>query len=200
MTHTPLALVLLAFVSGCSCAASHELDAAPGRDTGGAEDALGAEDAAPSGDDAASPADAVVPMDAPRADTGACTDDAREEDDTLAAGLAQDPIYDLDGHTELTALTACPGDDDWFHGYADCCDNALGADLTWSAAEGSLELEIVAPDGSAWPVDDIVTEAGHARRVETSTAEGRDFLVHVHNPGSAPVRYDVTVLARVFGP
>lgn len=193
MTRMPLTLVLVAFVSGCSCGTSHELDAAPHADTGGAEDAVVA-------DDAASVEDARAPMDAPRADTGACADDAREEDDTLAAGLAQDPIYDLDGHTELAALTACPGDDDYFHGYADCCDSALGADATWTASEGTLELEVLTPDGAPWPVDDVVTESGHARRVETSTATGHDFIVHVHNPGNAPVHYDVTVLARVFGP
>lgn len=193
MTRMLLSSLFSIVVAGCSCGTSHTPDGAQPGDTGGAEDAQ-----LPI--DAAAPMDAAPPMDAPRADTGACADDTREDDDTLAAGLAEDPIYALGGTTTITGLVACPGDDDYFHGYADCCGSPVGADLAWSAAQGTLELEILAPDGSPWPVDDVVTEGGHARRVETSSIAGHDFVVRVHNPGPQAVPYDLTVLALVIGP
>jgi hypothetical protein len=185
-------------IAGCSGATAAGVDAA-------VIDAFAVD--APMAADAP-PADALVAPDAAVADAlandagplGPCTDDSREDDDTLAVGLAASALSDLDGTVDVPGLVACPGDDDFLHGYSDCCDDPLGAEIRWNSADGVLELSVLAPDGTAWPVDDVVMDPDRARSVETATAMGHDFVVRVHNPGATPIAYDATVYARVFGP
>ncbi|KFA90405.1 hypothetical protein [Archangium violaceum] len=83
----------------------------------------------------------------------ACTDDAREDDDTREQALANPPLSHVFGHGPLTldGQVACPGDTDWLYAYADCCHPA-GVRVRWEAARGALEVDLLDAEGVPLPV------------------------------------------------
>jgi len=131
----------------------------------------------------------------------ACPDDAREDDDTLEQGLAAPPVSHVFNHgpLKLEGSVACPGDADWIHAHADCC-NPSGAVVRWDASLGSLEVDLLDSGGVPLPLsapgDIVQRQPGevHLLRAEY----GGPFLVRVRAGGSAAVPYSVEVFAPVF--
>lgn len=137
---------------------------------------------------------------ATRAAGPACPDDAREDDDTLEQGLAANPVYHVfnQGPLRLEGV-ACPGDVDWIHAHADCC-NPAGAVVRWDASRGPLEVELLDGKGAPLPLsapgDIVQRQPGevHLLRAE----HGGSFLVRVRASGAAAVPYSIELSAPVF--
>ena len=131
----------------------------------------------------------------------ACADDAKEDDDTLEQGLASPPLYHVFNHgpLRLEGRVACPGDEDWIHAHADCCEQA-GAIVRWDAARGPLEVELLDDKGAPIPLNapgDIAQRlAGEVHLLRAQ--HGGPFLVRVRAGGEAAVPYSVDLFAPVF--
>jgi hypothetical protein len=131
----------------------------------------------------------------------ACTDDAREDDDTREQGLAASPSSHVfnQGPLRLERQVACPGDEDWIHAHADCC-NPAGARVRWDASLGPLEVELLDSEGNPLPLcapgDIVKRQPGevHLLRAE----HGGPFLVRVRASGKVAVPYSVELFAPVF--
>ncbi|QRK08420.1 hypothetical protein JQX13_52370 [Archangium violaceum] len=129
-----------------------------------------------------------------------CPDDAREDDDTLEQGLAVTPVHHVfnQGPLRLEGV-ACPGDADWIHSHADCC-NPAGAVVRWDASRGPLEVELLDDKGAPLPLsapgDILQRQPGgvHLLRAE----HGGPFLVRVRAGGETAVPYSVELSAPVF--
>lgn len=135
----------------------------------------------------------------PDATLAACTNDAREPDDHLADAERHDPVSGI-VPIELTGLVACPFDRDvvWA-GRVDSGGKA-GAELTWDASLGDLELSLGDADNMPITQTDVSTsQPGHA---EERVDEYYDsyFYVRVRNPGNVSIPYTLIVTAQVFGP
>ncbi len=205
-------LALATAIAGCGDdGGTGPLDAGGGADSGSAGGDGGSGDAGASTDsgaatDAGAGSDAGLGADAGPRDAGAttdggmCTDDSREDNDTIAVAMAGSPIYSLSGSTTLDSLVACPGDDDYYYGYSDCCSDAFGAELRWAPADGALELSIVDSAGTPIAVNVDETAPGNRRLLQTAPTMSTYFFARVHNPGSTPVAYTLVVYAFVFGP
>lgn len=131
----------------------------------------------------------------------ACVDDAREDDDTLEQGLAAAPISHVFNHgpARLEGQVACPGDADWIHAYADCC-NPSGARVRWDASRGPLEVELFDSEGNPIPLGapgDIVQRQPGEVYLLRAEYGGR-FLVRVRAPDAVAVPYSVELFAPVF--
>lgn len=130
-----------------------------------------------------------------------CTDDAWEDDDTLEQGLAAAPISHIFNHgpARQEGRVACPGDVDWLHAHADCC-NPSGARVRWDASRGPLEVELLDAKGNPLPLGapgDI--DQRQPGEVYLLRAEyGGPFLVRVQAPGAVEVPYSVELFAPVF--
>ncbi len=161
--------------------------------------------------DEAGPSDGMGDGDGPDPSTGACTKDAHEPDDTLVQVATGKPINGITP-IEITGLTACAQDTDLI--WAGPVDNGAkaAAELTWDAAEGSLELSLLDADGEPISYLDVSTQQAGRSEVgvhefyggadNTPSVLGSDnyFYVRVHNPGKASVPYTLKVTAQVFGP
>ncbi|WP_155893937.1 hypothetical protein [Cystobacter fuscus] len=130
-----------------------------------------------------------------------CTDDAREDDDTLEQGLAAAPISHIFNHgpARQEGRVACPGDVDWIHAHADCC-NPSGARVRWDASLGPLEVELLDSEGNPIPLGapgDIVQRQPGEVYLLRAEYGGR-FLVRVRTSGEVAVPYSVELFAPVF--
>ncbi|ATB28689.1 hypothetical protein [Melittangium boletus] len=96
---------------------------------------------------------------------------------------------------------ACPGDADWIHAHADCC-NPSGARVRWDASRGPLEVELFDSEGDPLPLSapgDI--DQRQPSEVYLLRAKyGGPFLVRVQAPGAVAVPYSVELFAPVFVP
>ncbi|WNG49545.1 hypothetical protein F0U60_39565 [Archangium minus] len=130
----------------------------------------------------------------------ACTDDTREDDDTLEQGLAASPVHHIfnQGPLRLEGV-ACPGDADWIHAHVDCC-NPSGAVVRWDASLGALEVELLDNKGSPLPLsapgDTVQRQPGEVRLLRAEY--GGSFLVRVRAEGAAAVPYSLELTAPVF--
>jgi hypothetical protein len=124
---------------------------------------------------------------------GPCTDDAHEDDDTIALAMAVSPLSGIGagGRVDVGAHTACPGDVDYFHAYADCCTVA-GTDVAFT---GDLDVSLVDMSGAMLTYSSDTMVTGRELRV---AEHGGAFFVRIENTGAAPVAYDLTVYAMVF--
>ncbi|OJT21919.1 hypothetical protein BO221_24510 [Archangium sp. Cb G35] len=131
----------------------------------------------------------------------ACTDDAREDDDTREQALATPPLSHIFGHgpLKLDGQVACPGDTDWLYAYADCCHPA-GVSVRWEAARGALEVDLLDAEGVPLSLDapgDLAQRTpGEVRLMRAS--HGGPFLVRIRPGSEAAVPYTVELSAPVF--
>ncbi|MCY1077030.1 hypothetical protein [Archangium lansingense] len=132
-----------------------------------------------------------------------CTDDEREDDDTLeqalAAGAVSHVFSDPPRPLQLTGSVACPGDADWIHAYGDCCYQA-GVVVRWDASLGPLDVELLDEKGHPLPLNRPGDLAQHKPgEVRLLRAEhGGHFLVRIRASGTVAVPYSVAVFAPVF--
>lgn len=124
-----------------------------------------------------------------------CADDPREEDDERLDTAAHEKMIWSHAPTRLEGMVSCPGDDDWIHAYADCCDDA-GVELRWNAAEGDLKVDLFDAEGRllvARPGDIDEREEGVVRRMRAS--HGGDLYVRIRNRAGTRLPYTLTVHA-----
>jgi hypothetical protein len=165
---------------------SGSIDAA--RSDGGSND--GGSDDGGASDGGASDAGRDAAVDA---DIGPCRDDDHEDDDTIALAMATAPLSGTraGGRVDAGSFTACPGDVDYFHAYADCCTVA-GTDVAFT---GDLDVSLVDASDAMLTYSSDTTVAGREIRV---AEHGGPFFVRIENAGATPVAYDLTVYAMVF--
>ncbi|EPX56805.1 hypothetical protein D187_007240 [Cystobacter fuscus DSM 2262] len=132
-----------------------------------------------------------------------CVDDAKENDDTLEQGLAAGPIGHVfnRGPLSLPGRVACPGDEDWIHARADCC-SASGARVSWDAAQGPLEVELLDAAGAPISLDapDDIVQRQPGEVYLLRARYGGSFLVRVRTPAAVAVPYSVEVFAPFYLP
>lgn len=142
---------------------------------------------------------------------GACTKDSHEPDDTLAKVEAGKPINGIKP-IEIKGRTACAQDTDLIWAGPVDSGGRAAAELTWDAADGTLELSLLDADGD--PITYLDVSKKQAGRSEVAVAEfyggpanaanenhsDNYFYVRVHNAGKASVSYTLKVTAQVFGP
>lgn len=141
------------------------------------------------------------PSGADGGDAGACADDGREENDGPTSGTAASAMQHIvGGSIDLPGQVACPGDDDFLRGYADCCPG-LGVTVRWDAAQGPLDVQLLTPAGAPialiGPADVEVRDAGYVHLLDKDQGNG-EFLVRVRS--ASRVEYDATMYAPVYGP
>ncbi len=134
---------------------------------------------------------------APRVeDTGEapCADDSHEPDDTPAQVV--DRVMTGVKPVRLDNLVSCPGNDDHFHGFRECCGEA-GALVTWSPEEGDLRVDFLDASGNRIDLDgDADSTSRDPGKVKLLKGNWQgDFYLRVRNRGGTRVQYRIEVYA-----
>ena len=122
-----------------------------------------------------------------------CVDDAREPDDSIPQVLGK--ILSGPKVFVINDEVSCPGDDDYFHGYADGV-SAAGAIVTWKASEGELRVDLLDSRGTVMRLEGADTEDRAPGRIELKRDHlTGDFYVRVRNYAGTRIPYAIEIAA-----
>jgi hypothetical protein len=131
-----------------------------------------------------------------------CADDAREPDDEPGDVTASNKTVMGTSPVKIDGQVSCPGNEDWFHGYADCCRD-VGATVTWNPADdAALRVDLLDASGQVIRLDGPGDSVERADGKTTVTAHDRggDFYVRVRNFGGVRTPYSIEITAIVAEP
>lgn len=134
-------------------------------------------------------------------DAGACHDDSREENDNPTSGTAASAAYHIfGGSMTFSGQVACPGDDDYIRGYADCCPG-FGVTVQWDPSDGDLVVDLLNAAGTPislnGPADVHVRQPGYVELLETDQGSS-EFLVRIRSQKRVP--YEAVLQAPMYAP